>query len=265
MRVHRLLFLTVVFVLCLCTGSGGWSQAAMSATAMSGASDSPSDLTVDLAENHVDITTGFTGSRVVLFGVKDAPGDIAITISGPVRKMVVRRKEQVLGLWMNRGAVQFLSVPVYYDYALSRPEAALASAEELHRNAIGLNALDFEPVWEDDPAESARFKEGLIRTRQALGLYPLEPKPVEFLDDHLFRTTLTLPANVPTGEYTIRTFLVQDGKVALARTTALTVEQVGFSAEVFNFAWAHGFFYGILAVGFAALAGWAANTFLRRD
>jgi len=222
-------------------------------------------ITVDLAEDHVDITTGFTGSRVVLFGVKEAPGDIAVTISGPARKMIVRRKEQTLGLWMNRGAVQFLSVPVYYDYALSRPESALAPPEELRRNAIGLDALDFDPVWEDDPAESARFKEGLIRTRQAQGLYPLEPKPVEFISERLFRTTLSLPANVPTGDYTIQTFLIRDGKVEQTGTTSLTVEQIGFSAEVFNFAWAHGFAYGVCAVIFAALAGWSAHAFLRRD
>ena len=79
-------------------------------------------LSVDLAEDHVDITTGFTGSRVVLFGIKETPGDVAVTISGPDRKMVVRRKEQVFGLWINRKSAEFLDVPVYYDYALSRPE-----------------------------------------------------------------------------------------------------------------------------------------------
>lgn len=247
----------VLFLLCLF----GWCP---TLPAVARAAETP-PVTVDLAEDHIDITTGFTGSRVVLFGVREDPGDIAVTISGPARKMVVRRKEQTLGLWMNRGAVQFLSVPVYYDYALSRPENALAPPEELRRNAIGLDALDFDPVWEDDPAESARFKEGLIRTRQAQGLYPLEPKPVEFIGDRLFRVTLTLPANVPTGEYTIKTFLARNGKIEQTGTTALTVEQVGFSAEVFNFAWAHGFAYGVCAVIFAALAGWSAHAFLRRD
>ena len=53
------------------------------------------DLTIDLAEKSVNITTGFTGASLSLFGVKEQTGDIAIVIQGPERRMVVRRKDQV--------------------------------------------------------------------------------------------------------------------------------------------------------------------------
>ncbi len=42
-------------------------------------------LTVDLASDHVDITTGFNGTGLELFGVKPEGGDIAVVVSGPKR------------------------------------------------------------------------------------------------------------------------------------------------------------------------------------
>lgn len=220
---------------------------------------------IALAENHVDITTGFTGSRVVVFGVKEVPGDIAVTILGPMKEAVVWRKEPVVGLWVNRGAVRFHSVPAYYDYALSRRETRLADPDALRASSIGLDALRFEPASYDDPQRTAKFQEGLIRNRQSRGLFPLEPRPVEFVNDRFFKAVFNLPANVPTGDYTVHAFLIRDGRVEEADRAVLSVSQVGFSARIFNFAWADGLAYGLCGVFLALMAGTAAHVILRRD
>ncbi|NCC21222.1 MAG: transmembrane family protein [Alphaproteobacteria bacterium] len=223
------------------------------------------EVTVDLASARVDITTGFTGATLVLHGVKKEPGDLAIVVRGPERRVVVRRKEQVLGMWMNRSSVEFLDVPSYYDYALSVPEPRLAEPVVLADNEIGLNSLDFQPTNESDPEEVRSFKEALIWNQISAGLYPLEPGNVVYLTDNFFRATFDMPSNVPTGEYTISTYLFQSGNVKAIDRTTLRVAQTGFSADLYDFAHNRSLVYGLMAVFLAIASGWAANTFLRRD
>lgn len=225
----------------------------------------PEDLAVGLAADRVDISTGFSGAKIVLFGVKSKPGDIAVVVSGPEREMRVRRKESVGGLWVNRRAMTFHSVPIYYDYAVSRSESDIAPIEVRRENRIGLNALGFDPETNEGPEDLAKFQEGLIRSQQIAGLYPLAPKPIVFLNDHFFQATLEVPSNVPTGEYTIRAFLIRDGRVSETREVSLRVAQVGTSARIYLFAYDSGLLYGLSVILLAVMAGFGAHVFLRRD
>lgn len=223
------------------------------------------DLTLALAADRVDITTGFSGARIAVFGTKPYPGDIAVVVTGPEREVRVRRKESTLGLWMNRRAVTFHAVPSYYDYALSRAESDIAPIEVRRENHIGLDALAFDPETTESPEDLLKFQEGLIRSRQTAGLYSLEAKPVVFLTDTFFRTTLDMPSNVPTGAYKVRAFLIRDGRVEAMREADLRVAQVGLPARIYLFAHESGFFYGFCAVLMAVAAGMGAHLFLRRD
>jgi uncharacterized protein (TIGR02186 family) len=223
------------------------------------------DMTIDLARDSVDITTGFTGGELVVFGTKRAPGDLAIVIRGPQRKMVVRRKEQVLGMWMNRASVEFMDVPSYYDFALSVPESALAPAAILKENDIGLNAFEFQPTEEDNALEIRRFKEALIWNKIAQGLYPDKPGTIVYLSDDFFRVNFHVPSNVPQGDYTITAYLFNNGEIVHREKADLRVGQTGFAADLYNFAHTRSVLYGLMAVFLAVSAGWSANVFLRRD
>lgn len=222
-------------------------------------------LSVDLAQNHVDITTGFNGARLVLFGVKEQRGDLAVVIRGPKHTMVVRRKDTVLGAWMNRASMRFRDVPAYFDYALSVPEDRLATPGTLKAMGVGLNALQFEPDRRDESAEYVKnFQEALIRNKQHEGLFPVMAKDIVFLSDKFFRTSFDLPPNVPTGNYEILTYLFDNGRLVSQKTTALRVGQVGLGAKIYEFAYTNGFFYGLLCVLFAVVAGFVVNFVGRR-
>lgn len=221
-------------------------------------------LVIDLAESSVDITTGFTGARLVVFGTKKQSGEVAIVISGPATAMVVRHKEENLGIWMNTESVVFNNVPVYYDYALSAPVLDLAPPDALKRLGIGLNALNFIHTGREEAAVVESFSEALIRNKQAQGHFPLEPEPITFLDPALFRTAFYLPANVPTGQYLVKAYLFSEGEVVEQQETRLRVAQVGFNARLFNFSHQRPWLYGLVAVFLPVLAGLAAYFFLRR-
>lgn len=223
-------------------------------------------LAVDLAEDHVDITAGFTGSDIVMFGKTSGRGDVVMLVKGPERTATVWRKGRFLGIWMNKDSMKFRNVPAYYDYAVSRPEEKIAAASVLKDNGIGLNALYFKP--DNDKADTAdvyKYQEALIRNKQVRSLFPLTAKKIEFLTDDFFKARFHMPADVPTGTYHVQTFLIQNGKIIDRSTTSLRVAQVGLGAQIYEFAYSHAFAYGGVCVLFAVFAGWLANVLYRRD
>jgi len=224
-------------------------------------------LQLEMADEQVDITTGFDGTRIVLFGTTDRDNpNLAVTLRGPERTVIIRRKDHIMGAWMNRDSIEFRRVPSYYDYAATLNEQQLAEFPKMLEDGfIGVDHLGFydEDAQADD--EAGVFRDALIRGFQKKGFYPIKPVTPEFMSPRFFKVAFTLPPGVPTGLYTAEAIMF-DGDVILARETqTLQVGQVGFNARVYLFAENHSFFYGLFAVLMALISGWSAFTFLRRD
>jgi uncharacterized protein (TIGR02186 family) len=219
-------------------------------------------LVADLTNHLIAITTGFTGTDVVLFGAIEGDGDVIVTVRGPETPIEVRRKERTAGIWLNRSDMTFADVPGFYSIASTRPIEQLARPEVLERYHIGIDHLGLEPI--DPTDEVALFRQALIRNKQHDGLFPAAPGTVTFVGSRLFRTTVTFPANVPTGSYQVAVFLVRNGQVQGAQTTPLLVSQLGLSADIVEFAYRDALLYGVIAVTVAAMAGWLASVAFRR-
>ena len=219
-------------------------------------------LVADLTSHLVAITTGFTGTDVVLFGAIDGDGDVIVVVRGPETPVEVRRKERTLGIWFNRSDMTFADVPSFYWLASTRPIDQLARPEVLARNQIGVDHLALEPL---DPGNQVDvFREALIRNKQRDGLFPTAAGTVAFIGSRLFRTTVSFPSNVPTGSYQVSVFLMRNGQVQGAQTTPLLVSQLGLSADIVDFAYRRALVYGIIAVVGAAMAGWLGSVAFRR-
>lgn len=268
---------------------------------LTGRSATAEDLAADLSSHLIAISASFTGARVVLFGAIDGPGDIAVVVRGPAESVVVRRKERISGVWMNRASMTFANVPSFYRVASTRPLEQFADPFALERHGIGLDYLRLEPVaaggiaTPPPPAEEAAaaatppgtetaaettaaaaragiapadeiagFRQALIRNQQRDGVYGLDPGRVLFLGDRLFRTDIAFPANLPTGQYLVSVFLFRDGDLVSAQTTPLLVSKIGASAQVYAFAHRQAAAYGLLAILVAVFAGWLASVIFRR-
>lgn len=221
-------------------------------------------LVADLSHHLIAITTGFTGTEVVLFGAVDGPGDVAVVVQGPPDDTVVRRKERVAGIWLNTHRMTFAQVPSFYRVATTRPLGMLIEESVLQRHAIGLANLGFAPTEPEPEDEVREFRDALIRKKQEDGLYATEHAQVAFLGERLFRTTIYFPANVPTGAYTVSVYLIRDGDVVSAQTTPLAVSKIGFSADVYDFATRQSLLYATFAIMFAVAAGWLAGAMFRK-
>ena len=221
-------------------------------------------LVVDLSNHLVAITTGFTGTDVLLFGAVQQEGDIIVTVRGPDQDMVVRRKERKIGIWVNSESARYKNVPAYYASASNRPMDIIAPQSVLQDYRIGLENQRFIALSDNPDTDQKVYRAALVRNMQNAGLFSERPAKISFLSNQLFRTDIHFPANTPTGTYTINVYLIQNGRIASVKTTPLVVSKTGVSAEVYEFAHRYSALYGIVAVIIAVVAGWIASVAFRK-
>ncbi len=218
----------------------------------------------DLSDREVAITTGFTGAELLLFGTTEGPGDIIVTIEGPRRNEIVRRKTQVAGIWVNGNSVTFRNAPAYYRVAASRNLDQIAPTTVLAQLGIGTGSLDFKASTSLSPQEEGKFREALFRNKRRLGLYGEAASGITVKEGRLFRTSIPFPATVPTGDYLASIYLFRDGRLVTQEQTPLTVRKDGLEARLFSFAHEQSALYGVVAILIALLSGWLAGLIFRR-
>jgi uncharacterized protein (TIGR02186 family) len=223
-------------------------------------------LVADLSNHLVAITTGFTGTDVLLFGATDGPGDIVVVVRGPSSEEIVRRKGRFGPIWANAEALTFRDVPAYYRVASSRPLDEFAPDMLLTRQQIGVDTIRMIGIDEAVPPEhAAEFRRALVRLKTEESLYEQGVGDITLMSNRLFRTALHFPANVPTGTYMVEVFLFRDNQIVSGEIVPLTISKIGIGADIYDFA--HGrfaFLYGLLTVLLAGGAGWVAGAVFRR-
>ena len=222
-------------------------------------------LSADLSDHLIAITTGFTGTDLTLFGATDGDGDVAVVVEGPPADMIIRRKERLAGIWTNRRSARFVDVPTFYYAAATRtPSQFLRQVpREIHR--IGVENLTMRTARPMADNEVAAFRKALIDNRNAARLYNRQIGNVTFIGNRLFRADIFFPAEVPTGTYQVRVLLIRGGEVVAQTDTPLTIQKIGTSARIFDFANQHAAAFGFLAVVFAAAVGWFAAFIFRKS
>ena len=216
-----------------------------------------SPLVADLSDTKIDITTDFSGTRLLLFGSINGPGDIVVVVRGPDIREVVRKKRRVGGIWVNGPARIFENAPGFYYLASSRTLKDVASVQTLRDHLIGYDSFEL--------LHSGDYRDALIRLRESQALYVNQQSVVKLINDRLFRVDLSFPSSVPTGPYRAVVHLFRDGNHISSYAKQLHVTKVGVEAAVFNFAHTNSVVYGIIAVVIALLAGWLAGVVFRRS
>jgi len=223
------------------------------------------EITVDLSDPVVQITAGFAGTDLSVYGVAPGAGDVVVVVRGPISSEIVRKKDKVMGVWVNSEEITLEDVPAFYVMASNRSldEFLPGGIADIHQ--IGLENIKFNPAKGSAQIKDwDHFRHALLRNKQRQGLYKWDPEPLIFLGNRMFRTKIHFPANVSVGTFGIEVYLVRKGKLAAFHTTLLNVRKFGIEASVYNFSNRHSFAYGVLAVIIACFAGWAANAAFRK-
>lgn len=230
-----------------------------------------------ISRHRVQVTSSFTGTQIVLFGSieRDPPPavqrtnyDIVVTVSGPKRTIVTRRKGRVLGIWANVDSRTFVNVPTYLMVLTNRPVASIANAETTRRLQVGLENIvlpqqigpDVADVVRDDP-----FRKNFIRLQTDHKLFSEKTNGVTLLTPTLFRADIELPAVAPFGNYDVEVKLFSDGAMITRMNSAFELVKFGFEQYLADAAHNHGALYGLATVLMAFGTGWFASIVFRRD
>jgi uncharacterized protein (TIGR02186 family) len=226
------------------------------------------------AENHFYIEPSYDGTSIALFGSVDtsrlakAPFDVAVTIRGPFKPLMVWKKSRRAGLWINTESVTFEGVPSYYAAFSTKPIEKIAPIEERKAHEIGINALKL-PLKEDDEGKDKRapqeFQDALIRLKKASGLFVEESDgAILFFGERLFRARTFLPPSAAPGLYRAEFFVLQNGKVMGQASAHIRLRKVGVEARLSSAAVNNPLLYGVLAVILAATVGGGASLVFRK-
>jgi uncharacterized protein (TIGR02186 family) len=225
-----------------------------------------------LSTENIALNATFDGSELFVFGAirrtapipQDAePLDVIITIKGPERPVTVRRKDRVLGIWVNQASLGVRETPSFYALATTRPLENLLTETQRLRYGIGMDQAVRKVEGAPGVTDPAPFADAVVRLRNANGLYAQLDGGVTLAEDTLFQTEITLPANIVEGEYLAEFFLVRAREVVTSGSATIVVEKTGIERWLYNTAQERPLLYGLMSVAVALAAGWLAATAFR--
>jgi len=230
---------------------------------------------IGLSTDAISITAGFSGADLTIFGSLENPDplvarqgryDVIVVLEGPPRPVVVRRKDRVLGVWINLESETFENVPVSYSVATTRPLQDITEPNSYKQLSLGAANLYMQPAdATDSPTTIEEFTAALRERKTATGLYSENVGGVQFLSQNLFRATVRLAPDVPVGTHKARAFLFKSGMFIKESSAQLEIRKSGFEQSVFRVAHDYSFLYGVFAVSLAMLTGWLGRLIFRKD
>ncbi|MCW5718078.1 MAG: TIGR02186 family protein [Bauldia sp.] len=226
-------------------------------------------LVITLSAEEIRIASTFTGTTITVFGaIEDGEGlsgyDIAVALEGPRTETIVRRKDAVVGLWINRAEARFTNVPEFYAIHATAPLADIAAREALGALGLGVDNLALGPTMAAGAAATG-FRQAVLRLRREAGRYVEDGGAVERIGSNLFRTTFSLPSDVPDGAYTARALLFRDGALQAEASENLAISKTGGEQFLFDAAHENAWLYALAVILMAASIGWLGGTIFRRD
>jgi uncharacterized protein (TIGR02186 family) len=242
----------------------------------------PAVVSAALTDTRIQVTSNFSGARIVLYGAifdpQRAPHDVVVVVRGPEEPVRITRKVRIAGLWLNTPPEVFRGAPGYYMAASNRPLAQVTGFGNRRRMRLGVDNIALEQEAERtetfygvegvvvSPLEEDYFdyRRAVVRLKQQEGLYAADSNAVRFVDAGLFRADIALPAAAPTGRYEADIHLFRNGQPVAVRTRTLTVEKAGVERVLYVFAHERPWTYGVVSVLFAIAAGWTASAIFRR-
>lgn len=226
-----------------------------------------------LSQNVVGITATFTGSEIFVYGAvergrlpdeRDDALGVIVTVTGPRMAEIVRRKENVFGLWINVESVRIDEAPSFYAVAASAPLPEILSHTEDMRHGISIERAVRSVGEASETADPLIFQEAVIRLRRAEGVYAEVEGDVEIIGRTLFQTHVELPSNLVEGDYVAQVYLLRDRQVLDRFAARIEVRKVGLERFLYVLAHEQSLLYGLLSVLIAVLAGWGASAAVAR-
>ena len=230
----------------------------------------------DLSHRAIRITSNFTGSQIVVFGMierdnatvsRGEPYDLIIVVRGKDETLISRRKDRIAGIWINNKKRTYRNAPNFYALSSTRKLEDIASPNVLAKYQLGTDYL----LLPENSTPGARtgqkddFREAALRLRREGGLYRDDLSSIVFLNQSLFRSTVDIPADVAVGKYDVTLYLFRGGVLLDQISEPMTISKYGFEQVTYAMAQNNSLIYGLIAVLIAILTGWFIGIVFRKN
>ena len=225
------------------------------------------NIVADLSENNIEISTTFSGAKILLFGAYDGKkdDDIIVIVSGPKGQVKVEKKSKKYGIWMISDSIVFNNVPKYYYIASNRKIINITNKKEIIKKGFDLNTLKLGNTEKKiSLPEREIWRKALTRNMISQKFWKLDESSILLNKNTLFRKTLSLPSNVSTGLFNVIIMHYRKGLLISREESSIKISKSGISASIYNIAQEYSALYGIIAVVLAVFIGWFANMIFRR-
>lgn len=217
-------------------------------------------LIADISQNAVAIRTSFNGAQLLIFGARNAPGDLVIAVRGPRTRIFLRRKERIAGMWMHVDNRKYNQLPLFYAVTSTHPLSSITSPAVLEALELGPEAV----IHAANGTPQEAFDLALNATLRNKHWWQSPFAPITYFGESLFKARIDLPDTLPHGTFTVEVYLFDGGKLTAFQSIPLTVYNTGFDAWITDTARNHGLVYGISSVLLALFVGWLAHRLFHR-
>lgn len=229
------------------------------------------DIDIALADERVEVDTGFSGARLVLFGAVtgiDNPSslDMVSVIRGPDERFTIRQMQKNNLIWTPGPRHAVGPAPGLYLTYSTRPVDDIAPLPLQAEYRLDADYLDI-PVaaHHSAPAENtALFRSAFLSEAEAAALYHVRTGGISFKKGALFTIDAGLPANTPVGDYEVAVYLFRNGEMIGSDKTALAVNRAGLERRIYEIAHQRPVSYGIFCVALSLLSGWIGSFAFRK-
>lgn len=233
------------------------------------------EIEIGLSRDVVEIEADFAGADLTIFGSVDNVDplvqrqgryDIFLILQGPSSRVATRRKDRVLGIWMNTEQREFGAVPESYLIATTRLPRDITDLNIIARLALGVEQIRIRATENEPRREDVQeFASALRRLKAGNGLYREFHGGVQFISQSLFRADMRLPSNVPLGMHRVQAYLFKSGELIAQTQSALEIRKGGLEYLLYGLAKNQPVYYGLAAVLIALLVGWLGRVLFKKD
>ena len=220
--------------------------------------------TIRIIPATIEKTTSYSGCRVRIEGTVGTGTKAVIAIRGPERPETFTKKARLGPIWLSSGRVQVSSAPSVFLCFSAEPLDRMLSRQSINQYQLDGEAISRHMRIEPDPGPGdAVISANYLALRIREGRYRFAAGGFKTGDPAGGNTPFSLefdwPKAAPSASYQVRLYEVRDGAVAGEASIPLEVRRVGFPAWIANLATNHSSQYGMLAVAFAAMAGFGID------
>lgn len=217
-----------------------------------------------LAEESIQVTVNFTGSRVVLFANTPQPENetsgLAVALIGPSTSQTLIRRTAT-----GEQAIEFVSAPLVFAVGAEPQVAASVAPEVMARVGLDPAAAAQPSASQLTAPDLPAWRNAFVELKEEEGLYVLDAAEIRRFDGGLHRATIALPINSPPGEYRVRAVAFRNGEPVGETVQTLTLDRSGLEETLFDLSRQHGIIYGIVAVMLGCAVGGIGAWFGRKS